>query len=240
MSTGPVERRLRALATEHGVAAEAIRPWRRLLALVSSDPTAPTTVVDPLRGADAHVADSLTGLTVPAVREAGLLADLGAGAGFPGLVLAAAVPQARVALVESSSRKCAFLERAVEAMELANAEVVCARAEEWAAGMGACDVVTARAVAALDVLVEYAAPLLVEGGMLVAWKGRRDAAEEGAGRRAAELVGLVALDPVETAPARGADHRTLDLYSKGGPTPDRYPRRPGMARKRPLGGSTRA
>ena len=67
-------------------------------------------------------------------------------------------------------------------MGLANAEVVCGRAEAWADGLGRCDVVTARALAALPVLCEYAAPLLREGGVLVAWKG---AVERGRGRRCA-------------------------------------------------------
>ena len=239
MTVGPVERRVRELVAEHGAPADAVRPLRRLLALVFEDPAAPTTVTDPVRGADAHVADSLTGLAIPALREASTIADLGAGAGFPGLGLAAALPAARVSLVESASRKCAFLERAIEAMELPNAEVVCARAEEWEAGRGACDVVTARAVAALDVLVEYAAPLLRDGGALVAWKGLRDPDEEAAGARAADLVGLRAGPARPVAPFPGADHRHLHLYLKVAATPERYPRRPGMARKRPLGGSTR-
>jgi 16S rRNA (guanine527-N7)-methyltransferase len=96
------------------------------------------------------------------------------------------------------------------------------------------DLVTARAVAPLAVLVEYAAPLLVDGGQLVAWKGARDGAEELGGEEAGRVVGL-SLDRVEPVePFPGAHSRHLHFYVKTAPTPDRFPRRPGMARKRPL------
>jgi 16S rRNA (guanine527-N7)-methyltransferase len=98
--------------------------------------------------------------------------------------------------------------------------------------------VTARAVAPLDALAEYAAPLLREGGALVAWKGRRDPDEEAAGARAAGVVGLEIAEVRPVQPFAAAEHRHLHVYVKVRPTPDRFPRRPGMARKRPLGAST--
>jgi len=203
-----------------------------LLELVRDDPTAPTTVTDPAEGVAVHIADSLDGLAVPAVREARRIADLGTGAGFPGIPLAVALPDAHVHLVESLSRKCAFLERALEAAEVSNATVACARAETWAERE--LDVVTVRAVAPLNVLVEYAAPLLRLGGTLVAWKGQPADAEVADGMAAAAIVGLQAGDPVVLEPRPGAAHRRLYLYSKVRETPSRFPRRPGMARKRPL------
>jgi len=210
----------------------------RLLDLLERDDTAPTTVRDRAEALDVHIADSLSGLELSAVREARRIADLGAGAGFPGLALAAALPHARVALVESVGRKCAWLERAVDAMGLTNVEVVHARAEEWAAGLGANDLVTARALAALNVLVEYAAPLLVEGGALVAWKGRRDPVEEADGAVAARRLGMEPGDVTRVQPFPAARERHLHLYLKVGSTPNGYPRRPGMASKRPLRAST--
>ena len=121
----------------------------RLLELLHADPAAPTTVRDPAAAVDAHVADALVALELDRVRAARRIADLGAGAGFPGLVLAAALPDAAVALVEANGRKCAFLTRAAEAMGLANVEIVAARAESWPDGIGSRDLVTARAVAPL-------------------------------------------------------------------------------------------
>jgi 16S rRNA (guanine527-N7)-methyltransferase len=230
-----VDARLRELVAQHGVPERAVAAWRALLELLAADPTAPTTVREPERAVDVHIADSLTGLAVVELRGAGRIADLGAGAGFPGLVLAAALPQARVALVESSARKCTFLERAIEAAGLANADVVHSRAEEWRAGLNVQDAVTARALAPLGVLCEYAAPLLRRpGGVLVAYKGVRDAAEEEAGARAADIVGLERGPVLAVEPFTGADHRNLHLYFKFRETPSRFPRRPGMASKRQL------
>lgn len=210
----------------------------RLLDLLERDDTAPTTVRARDEARAVHVADSLSGLELPAVRDARRIADLGAGAGFPGLVLAAALPDAHVTLVESVGRKCAWLERAVEAMGVRNVEVVNARAEEWAAGLGVNDLVSARAVATLNVLVEYAAPLLAPGGALVAWKGRRDPVEEADGAAAAAALGMEPAEIRRVQPFATARDRHLYLYLKVGSTPNGYPRRSGMASKRPLRAST--
>lgn len=226
--------RLGELAAEHGMPADAQARLQALLELLRDDPTAPTTVTEPAAAVQAHVADSLDGLRIPEIRAANSIADLGTGAGLPGIPLAIALPAARVHLVESLSRKCAFLERALEASATANASVVCARAEAW--DERGLDVVCARAVAPLAVLVEYAAPLLRAGGTFVAWKARRDEAEERAGSDAAAMLGLEPGETVAVAPRPGAAHRTLYVYSKVRPTPPRFPRRPGIARKRPLSG----
>jgi 16S rRNA (guanine527-N7)-methyltransferase len=217
---------------EHAAAIE------RLLDLLERDETAPTAVRDRAQARAVHVADSLSGLELPEARNARRIADLGAGAGFPGLVLAATLPDARVALVESVGRKCAWLEHAVEVMGLTNAEVVHARAEEWPDGLGANDLVTARALASLNVLVEYASPLLAEGGALVAWKGRRDPVEEADGAAAAAQLAMEPRAVTRVQPFPEARDRHLYLYLKVGSTPNGYPRRPGMASKRPLRAST--
>jgi 16S rRNA (guanine527-N7)-methyltransferase len=195
-------------------------------------------VRDPAEGVDVHVADSLVALELDEVRAARRIADLGSGGGFPGLVLAIALPQARVALVESVSRKTAFLSRAASELGLDNIGVVAARAETWPAGLGAHDLVTARALAALPVLVEYAAPLLVDSGALVAWKGRVTEAEEADGRAAAVALGMS--EPVRrgVAPFPDSGERSLYLSSKVSATPAGYPRRAGMARKRPIRASS--
>ena len=225
---------LRDLAVEHALPPEAREQLRALLRVLATDETAPTTVRDPASAVDVHVRDSLDGLRVPEVRAARCIADLGAGAGFPGLVLAAALPQARVRLVESVGRKCRFLRRAAAEAGLDTVEVVNARAEDWPAGAGAHDLVTARALAPLTVLVEYAAPLLAAGGRLVAWKGNVDPEEEADGRAAAAALGLAPPRRVDVPPRPGADVRSLWVARKEGETPAGYPRRPGMARKRPI------
>jgi 16S rRNA (guanine527-N7)-methyltransferase len=218
---------------------------RRLLDALAAEPDPHTTVSDPKAARDVHVADSLSGLEVRELASARRIADIGAGAGFPGLVLAIALPRAQVDLVESVGRKTAVIGRLIRAAELSNARSITTRVEDFArvpealgGGREAYDAVTARAVGSLPVLVEYAAPLLREGGTLVAWKGRRGSVEEADGAAAASATGLTptAVEPVRPWPE--AEHRHLHLYLKVGLTPNRYPRRPGRASKRPLRAST--
>jgi 16S rRNA (guanine527-N7)-methyltransferase len=233
-----VAARLAELASRYALPPDAARRLEALIDCVAAELSAITSVRDPAEGANVHVADSLVALELDEVRAARRIADLGSGGGFPGLVLAIALPQARVALIESVFRKTAFLSRAVSELGLDNVEVVTARAETWPAGLGAHDLVTARALAALPVLVEYAAPLLVDGGALVAWKGRVTEAEEADGRAAAAGLGMS--EPVSrpVAPFPGSGERSLYLSSKLSSTPAGYPRRAGMARKRPIRASS--
>jgi 16S rRNA (guanine527-N7)-methyltransferase len=233
-----VAARLAELADRYGLRASAADRLALLLELVAAEPSSITAVRDPAQGVDVHVADSLVALELPEVRGARRIADLGSGGGFPGLVLAIALPDARVALVESVGRKVAFLRAAIERLELGNAEPIKVRAEAWPEGVGEHDLVTARAVAPLTVLVEYAAPLLSVGGSLVAWKGVRDHAEEADGSAAAAALGMGGLQVRPVAPFRVARHHHLYLSSKVSPTPSEYPRRPGMARKRPIRASS--
>jgi 16S rRNA (guanine527-N7)-methyltransferase len=209
-----------------------------VLDALAREPDPHTTVSDPDQAVDIHVADSLSGLEIPDVRAASWIADIGSGAGFPGLALAVALPRARVDMIESVSRKCAVIDRLTHAAGLDN-EIVRAmpmRAEERAAwgGRESYDAVTARAVGPLPVLVEYAAPLVAVGGVFVAWKGARDAGEEARGAKAAVEVGLEPEAVVEVQPWPEARDRNLIIYRKLSPAPDRFPRRPGMAAKRPL------
>ncbi|MBV8430896.1 MAG: class I SAM-dependent methyltransferase, partial [Solirubrobacterales bacterium] len=135
----------------------------------------------------------------------------------------------------SSSRKCAFLARAVEVCGVANAEVVHARAESFPAARSGYDVVTARAVGPLAVTAEYAAPLLRVGGCLVVWQGRRDPDADRALAQAAGELGFGEAEIRRVLPYQTAANRHLYLLTKVRQTPDRFPRRPGMALKRPLG-----
>ena len=232
-----LERRLEAVGRRWRLRPDALERIRRLLEVLAADPSAPTSVADPLRSIDVHVADSLSGLTVARLCELRRIADVGSGAGFPGLVLATAMPSARFDLIEASGRKCTFLERVAGELALQNVSIVCARAEDWAGGEGAerYDGVVVRAVGLLATLVEYAAPLLEAGGLLVAWKGRRDPGEEAQGEAAARMLGMEPRGVEWVGPFAGSRHRHIHVYEKVAPTPPGYPRRAGMAKKRPLG-----
>jgi 16S rRNA (guanine527-N7)-methyltransferase len=204
---------------------------------LSSDPHAPTSVTDLSEVWEVHVADSLLALALDEVRSASALVDIGSGAGLPGLPLAAALPAAHVDLVESAARKSEWIRAAADAMGLRNARAVPERVEDWAAGEGreAYDVALVRAVDSLPVLVEYAAPLLRTGGVLVAWKRNLEAAELDRGAQAAELLGLTSEGYGGEFDQRLEGTTTrLVVYRKTAPVPEGYPRRPGRARKRPL------
>jgi len=206
-----------------------------VLGVLEADEHAPTAIREPERAAKLHLADSLAALELESVRAAERIADLGSGAGFPGVALAVALPAAEVSLVESQRRKCEFLKRLCLAAEVENVRVVCARAEEWREGLGCQDVIVARALAPQPVVLEYAAPLLRLGGALVDWRGRRDAREESQAACAAGQLGLRLLEVRRTQPYAGAREHHLHVYGKTAATPPRFPRRAGAARKRPLG-----
>jgi 16S rRNA (guanine527-N7)-methyltransferase len=206
-----------------------------LMEVVRDLPHAPTTIRTREGILRDHLADSLVALGLEEVRRARRLADIGSGPGFPGLALAVALPGCGVTLIEASRRKCAFLQEAATRIGARNVSVVCRRVEEWREGREVQDLVTARALAPPAVVVEYAAPLLIHGGAVVAWRGRLEPREDAAAMRAAELLGLQAEPPLPVKPYPEAEHRHLQLFRKTRPTPPRFPRRPGMARKRPLG-----
>ena len=227
-----------SVSRETLLASEAVK---RLLEALAAEPDPHTSVSEPEAALEVHVADSLSGLEVRELSSARRICDIGAGAGFPGLVLALALPRAQVDLVESAGRKTAVIDRLIQAVELSNARSVTARVEDFArvpaalgGGAGAYDAVTARAVGPLAVLVEYAAPLLRPDGVLVAWKGARDAAEEGAGASAAEKVGMAVTEVLPVQPYPSSENRHLHVFRKVAPTPAEFPRRAGIARKRPL------
>jgi 16S rRNA (guanine527-N7)-methyltransferase len=212
------------------------RSLETVLALLAEERASVSSVTDD-RAWQVHVADSLTGLEVPELREAHRIADVGAGAGFPGLVLAVALPDAQVDLVESVSRKTAFITHAATEAGIPNATALTIRAEDLAKGEApeSYDIVTARAVARLSTLAELASPLLKENGVLVAWKGRRDAEEEAQMDRASEDLAMTPERILDVGHRAGSEHRHLHVLRKSGPTPANLPRKPGLAKKRPRG-----
>ena len=200
-----------------------------------------TSIRDPAAIAIRHVVDSLAAVPLLLSRRAAganvsAFLDLGSGGGFPGVPLAAVVPVERVALVESVGKKAAYLATVVEATDLApRVSVAVARAEDLARDPGHRErwpVVTVRAVGGLDELVELAFPLLVPGGMLVAWKGGDIVDETAAALRAVAGMGGGRL---EAAPVRvrGLEGHRLVVVTKRGRTADAYPRDPAARRHRP-------
>lgn len=197
-----------------------------------------TSVFEPSRARELHLLDSLAGLrAVP--EDARRLVDVGTGGGVPGLPIALARPGLAVTLVEAARRKAEACRRITSHLGLdPQVEIAWARAEEYARGpeREAFDVATVRALASLPVALELALPLVRTGGRAVVWKG--PAAEDGdelaRGERALAMLGggRIWLERY-TLPRSGA-RRMLVVVEKTGPTPARYPRRPGTPERRPL------
>lgn len=202
-----------------------------------------TTVTDPVEIERRHFGESLALLAV--LRDAGLaggaapirLADLGPGAGFPGVPMRIVDPTLHLTLIESHARRAAFLDLLVGELALGDVTVRQARAEDAGRApdlRAAFDVVVARALAPLPVLVEYALPLLRDGGVLAAPKGSRALDELTEARGAIAALGGAALDPRPLPLPAGAPVQHVVLIRCDGPLDDRYPRRPGIPSKRPL------
>jgi 16S rRNA (guanine527-N7)-methyltransferase len=226
---------VQALAARFSLPEQATTQLACLAERLVADPLAPTAVREVSRVLDDHLADSLVALSLPELGGVRTLADLGSGAGLPGLPLAIALPEVAVTLIESSSRTCDFLEATVAACGLRNVAIDNRRAEEAGRAAGRFDAVTARALASLAVVAEYAAPLLVVGGVLLVWRGQRDVAAEREAERAAGELGLAVGEVHRVQPYPAAQRRHLHVFPKVSDTPPRFPRRPGMAVKRPLG-----
>ncbi len=183
--------------------------------------------------------DSLSLLKVLGPLPAALrVVDVGTGAGFPGLPLKLAQPHIRLTLVESSTRVARFLREALRVLGLEDVTLVVDRAERVgrdAAYREQFDLAVARGVALLPELLEYLLPLVRLGGLAVAYKGPRAAQEVEQARKALEVLGgrVRSLARVEV-PHLPAE-RVLVLVEKVAATPPRYPRKPGIPHKRPLG-----
>ncbi len=214
------------------------RHWRLLYA--ANQQFNLTAIQEDALAAEKHYLDSL--LPLAQLREAAggrqaLLADIGSGGGLPALPLAICLPDFSFTLLEATGKKCAFLAETVEKLALANVSVRKLRAEEAGrdpALRAGFDFVTARAVARLPVLLEYALPLLKPGGRFFAYKGAEAGLEVRESSRAlAVLGGKISAVHDFTLPL-SKEQRTVIQVTKEKKTPDRYPRRPGMPGKAPL------
>lgn len=177
---------------------------------------------------------------VPLQRYAGELhcADVGTGAGFPGLPIKLLMPEVRMTLIEATGKKAAFLRHIISTLGLSQTEVIHGRAEEVGhlpLHRERYDLVLARAVAPLAALLELCLPLCRLGGRLIAPKGEDAPAEAETAVQALAILGgrLTALKQVTLPDLPG--QRYLVVIDKVAPTPERYPRRAGIPAKRPLG-----
>ncbi len=207
-----------------------LRKWNSRVRLVGD--ATPAVVVDK------HILDSLTCLKAECLHSARSVIDVGAGAGFPGVVLAIAT-QSYVTLLESAAKKAAFLTYVRETLRLDRASVVVGRAEELSHGRmrESFEAAVARAVAPTPVLLEYCLPFVKVGGCVVAQKSAPGDEEIEKATGASRTLGGGEPWIVQIEPRSGAGKRSLVVVRKEASTPARFPRKPGIPRKRPLGES---
>jgi 16S rRNA (guanine527-N7)-methyltransferase len=163
--------------------------------------------------------------------------DVGTGAGFPGLPVKIMRPELRMTLLESSRKKITFLAHLLSTLGIEGVELLWARAEDVGQDPGhreRYDVVLARAVAEMSELAEYCLPLCRKGGYFIAQKGAEIEAELTAAEAAIGVLGGSLREVKTLYLPRLKEPRSLVLVDKVGQTPRKYPRRPGMPKKRPL------
>ncbi len=184
-----------------------------------------------------HVLDSLTCFSAVRVDAGARLLDVGTGAGFPGVVMKIHTPKVRLTLLDSTRKKLDFLEHLAKALGFTDVATLHARAED--AGHDRrhrerFDLVVARAVAQLRVLLELCLPFVRVGGTFLAMKGPRGDEEVGPSARALSLLGGEIERVVPLSLPFGAGERRLIVVRKHSPTPPAYPRQAGTPAKTPL------
>ena len=193
-----------------------------------------TAVTEPETAWLRHIFDSLT--LLPHVGSSGSIVDVGSGGGLPGVPLAIALPGARVTMLEATGKKARFIERVIGELQLSNASVISERAEtvgQDAAHRQAYDLAVARAVGPMRVMLELTLPLVRVGGRVLAMKGRRVTEELDEAGDALMQLGGGGVELYEAMPGLEQDAVIVEVV-KDGPTPKRYPRRPGEPKARPL------
>lgn len=209
-----------------------IRQWNQRLNL--------TSIIDDEGMAVRHILDSL--MLLPWLDELLLtrakvfLADIGTGAGFPGIPLKIARPELDVLLLDSLGKRVKFLREVIEKLDLSTIKAIHSRAEDAAHVLDLREkfsVVTARAVAPLPVLAEYCLPFVEPGGLFIALKGNL-ASEWPSGKKAVTILGGKIKHVAEFSLPGTSMHRSLLIIEKIKPAPPAYPRKAGRPEKNPL------
>ena len=186
-----------------------------------------------------HLVDALSCCLLEDLYQGGSLIDVGSGAGLPGIPLSIARPELQVTLLEATEKKVSFLRHAREILSLPNVQILHARVEEVARKTynEAFNLATARALASLPVVLEYCAPLINVRGTIIAMKGRLPEQElfEGVAAARELRLKLREIRQVEFRSNLRLKERALAVFDKPTTTPSRFPRREGLAKKRPLG-----
>lgn len=181
-----------------------------------------------------HFYDSLTIARIIDLKKESTLCDIGSGAGFPGMVLKIVYPDLKITLVDSLQKRITFLNEVVKQLDLKDIELVHARAEDFAKNnREKYDVVTARAVAPINILIEYCLPLVKVGKYFVPMKGNISREINLLDSSLKNIDGMLLKSDEFLLPKENSN-RTLLLITKQKPTLKRYPRNPKEIKNKPL------
>jgi 16S rRNA (guanine527-N7)-methyltransferase len=224
------------IPAEWNVPRSALSGMEKHWALINACPLNLSAIKDVYTAAEKHYWDSL--MLLPFINEGMTAADIGSGGGFPGIPLALCREKTRFTLIDSMAKRCDFLNYCAEELCLNNTLIINSRAEKLARGekRESFDLAFARALSSLPALLEYSLPLLKTGGILLAMKGDKSKTEEEAllCRNALSILGGEYLGSEKYVLPFSALRRSLAVFKKVSPCPEKYPRREGMAEKRPL------
>ena len=191
-----------------------------------------TGITEPAPVAKLHLLDSLTVMSCADLKGKQII-DVGCGAGFPGVPLAIACPEAKITLLDSLAKRMNWLDTVLPQLGVTNARTITARAEEAVATRREkFDFATSRAVARLNILLELTAPYVRVGGKVLAMKGSAGKEELAESANAIKRLGLK-LEEVKEFQIDGASHSVIVL-KKVAPTPPQYPRRYAKIKQSPL------
>jgi 16S rRNA (guanine527-N7)-methyltransferase len=196
-----------------------------------------TAITDPVEVLLKHFLDSLSILQVYPAERARVL-DIGSGAGFPGLPLKLARPQWEIVLLEATGKKVAFQQHMIEMLHLQQIEAIHGRAEELSRKTkyrASFDLVTARAVASLPVLLEYVAPFCRVGCQILLPKKGDLTDELTQGKRVARSLGMAFKADYTVSLPGLKDGRRILIWEQVKPCPDQYPRSSAVMARKPLG-----
>lgn len=182
-----------------------------------------------------HFYDSLTLLHFSKWMEVEKVADVGAGAGFPSLPLKIIYPHLEITIIDSLNKRIKFLNELVHSLDLDKVNLIHSRAEDFgkSEGRSKYDVVTARAVARLNVLSELCVPLVKEQGYFISLKGDQGKSELEDAKKALQILGITKTS-IEETPLPNGDQRVLIMMQKTKNTPKKYPRKAGIPNRNPL------
>ena len=196
-----------------------------------------TRIIDPREVAVKHFGDSLTLLTQDVLPQGASIADVGTGAGFPGIPLAISRPDLQITLMDSLRKRIEFLRELIQALGITNVTLVWGRAEELGQNpqyRDRFDIVIARAVAPLRVLVELCLPLTKTNGVFLAMKGPKAEEEVEAATNALKIIGGKLIGTRIVVLPLLKEMRTLVHILKNRPTPREYPRKAGTPERQPI------